>query len=104
MIWFLPSIIVGGIGIIIATSVITIPKLKALIKKSAPKTCCRLVIKVISGGISGGLKNGNCNRIPKGTLEAIEYDKNGHRIGITVVKGKLSKEITTLKKGDILYV
>lgn len=98
MIPFLPLLIGGGL---IALAVITISKLKDIIKKRFGKEEVAWV-KVISNKIKTYMDNGNAN--PVSCLGIKAYDCYGNKLGKDEIRGNFDVEVRNLRRGDVVYV
>lgn len=96
MIPFLPLLIGGGL---IALAVITISKLKDIIKKRFGNVAR---VKVISNKIKTYMDNGNAN--PVSCLGIKAYDCYGNKLGKDEIRGNFDVEVRNLRRGDVVYV
>lgn len=94
MIPLIPLLIGGGL---IALAVITISKLKDMIKRRFGEA---FFIKVLSNKIKTNLDNGNANVVS--VLKVKAYDCDGNKLGKDKIEGKFDEEVRDLRKGEIL--
>lgn len=96
MIPFLSLLISGGL---IALAIITISKLKDIIKKRFGNVAW---VKVISNKIKTNFDNGNAN--PVSCLGIKAYDCYGNKLGKDEIRGNFDVEVRNLRRGDVVYV
>ena len=96
MIPFLPLLIGGGL---IALAVITISKLKDMIKRRFGEA---FFIKVLSNKIKTNLDNGNAKTFNVLGIKA--YDCYGNKLGKDEIRGNFDTEVQNLRRGDVIYV
>ena len=96
MIPLIPLLIGGGL---IALAVITISKLKDMIKRKFGEA---FFIKVTSNKIKTNLNNGNVNTVNRLGIKA--YDCYGNKLGKDEIEGNFDVEVRNLRRGDVVYV